>query len=60
MLGGQSQQGLGMRLGRRHVAAALADEGYKVFSIRQRGDMLPLPSQGQGFLTPLPGLVGIA
>ena len=48
-----------MPLGCRHVAAALADEAHKVLRIRQRRDMVPLPGQGQGLLTPLPGLVGI-
>ena len=60
MRGCHGQQGVGMRLGRRHVAAALADEAHKVFRIRQRGDMVLLPGQGQRLLTPLPGLVSIA
>ena len=58
--GGQGQQGVGMRLGGRHVSAALADEAHKAFRIRQPGEMLPLPGQGQRLLTPLLGLVGIA
>jgi len=49
--GCEGQQGVGMRLGRRHITAALADEAYKVFRIRQRGDMVPLPGQGQDLLT---------
>ena len=60
MRGGQGHQGVGMRLGGRHVSAALADEGHKAFRIRQTGEMFPLPGQDQGLLTPLPGLVGIA
>ena len=54
MHGGHGQQGVDMRRGRRHVAAALADEGHKVFRIRQRGAMVHLPGQGQRLLTPLP------
>ena len=54
------QQGVGMRLRRRHVAAALADEGDKVCCIGQCRDMVPLPGQGQRLLTALPGLLSIA
>ena len=58
--GGQGEQGVGMRPGGHDVSATQADEAHKAFRIGQRGKMVRLPGQGQGLLTPLPGLVGIA
>jgi hypothetical protein len=37
MHGGHGQQGIGMRLGRRHVATALADEGHKILNDPSKG-----------------------
>src|SRR5688572_1868926 len=49
-----------MRLGRRHVAAALADEAHKACRIAQTGKMFRLSGQVQSLVTPVLGLVGIS
>ena len=57
---GQGHHGVGVCLRRRHVSAALGQDGGTELCIRQAGGMLQLPGQGQRLLTPLPGLVPIA
>ena len=56
----QGHHGVGVCLRRRHVSAALGQDGGTELCIRQAGGMLQLPGQGQRLLTPLPGLVRIA
>ena len=56
----EGHQGFGMCLRRRHVSAAMGKYGGTELRIRQAGDMLQLPGQGQRLLTPLVGLIRIA
>ncbi len=56
----QSQDGVGLRLHRRHIPAVMMQPGHPVPGHRQTIGMGQLLRQGQGLLTPPHGLRGIA